>query len=37
MVKAEAQERLIPFVQGEYVKRIDLEAGVIEVEWDADF
>ena len=30
-------EHLVPFVQGQYVKRVDLEAGVIEVDWDPDF
>lgn len=31
------RERLIPFVQGQYVKRVDLEADLIEVDWDPDF
>lgn len=31
------RERLIPFVQGQYVKRVDLEAELIEVDWDPDF
>jgi 16S rRNA processing protein RimM len=31
------REHLVPFVQGQYVKRVDLEAGVIEVDWDPDF
>ena len=31
------RERLIPFVYGEYVKQVDLEAGVITVDWDHEF
>lgn len=31
------KERLIPFVQGQYVKDVDLENGVIVVDWDLDF
>ena len=31
------KERLIPFVQGQYVKRVDLEAELIEVDWDPEF
>ena len=31
------EERLIPFVQGDVIKKIDLEAGVIEVDWPLDF
>jgi 16S rRNA processing protein RimM len=31
------QERLIPFTQGNAVKKVDLSAGIITVEWDADF
>jgi len=30
-------ERLIPYLQGTVVKRVDLERGNIEVEWDADY
>lgn len=29
--------RMIPFVAGQIVKRVDLEAGVVEVAWDASF
>ncbi len=36
IVKSE-RERLIPFVQGQYIKQIDLEAGKMIVDWDADF
>jgi 16S rRNA processing protein RimM len=31
------RERLIPYVPGEVVVKVDLEAGVIEVDWDPDF
>ena len=31
------REHLVPFVQGQYVRSVDLEAGVIEVDWDPDF
>lgn len=31
------RERLVPFIQGQYVKRVDLDAGLIEVDWDPDF
>jgi 16S rRNA processing protein RimM len=31
------RERLIPFVQHDVVKRVDLETGVIQVDWDKDF
>lgn len=37
MVVKGDRERLIPFVQGQYVVDIDLEAGQIVVDWDADF
>ncbi|WJW74777.1 ribosome maturation factor RimM [Thiohalobacter sp. IOR34] len=31
------RERLIPFVQGQVIRSIDLAAGRIEVDWDPDF
>ncbi len=31
------RQRLIPFVPGQYVKRVDLDDGCVEVEWDPDF
>jgi 16S rRNA processing protein RimM len=31
------KERLIPFVQPEFVTRVDFEAGEIGVDWDPDF
>ncbi len=31
------RERLIPFVPGQYVTGVDLEAGQLEVDWDPEF
>jgi 16S rRNA processing protein RimM len=31
------RERLIPYVTGPIVKQVDLEAGTLQVDWDADF
>ena len=31
------REHLVPFVQGQYVNRVDLESGLIEVDWDPEF
>jgi len=31
------RERLIPFVPGKVVMRVDLEGGVIQVDWDKEF
>jgi 16S rRNA processing protein RimM len=31
------REHLVPFIQGQYVKRVDLEGGLIEVDWDPEF
>jgi 16S rRNA processing protein RimM len=31
------RERLIPFVPGQIVKRVDLQAGVIQVDWNKDY
>jgi 16S rRNA processing protein RimM len=31
------RERLLPFVMGQYITRVDLEAGRIEVDWYPDF
>lgn len=30
-------ERLIPFLQGQTIIKIDLQAGLIQVDWDPDF
>jgi len=37
VVKQGKTERLIPFVQGQFVKNIDLAAGQMTVDWDPDF
>jgi 16S rRNA processing protein RimM len=37
VVKEDKQERLIPFLQGQFVKSIDLKAGLIIVDWDPEF
>lgn len=31
------RERLIPFLRDDIVKRVDLDAGLIEVDWDPEF
>ncbi len=33
----EEQERLVPFIQSDVIKEIDLEAGTMLVDWDAEF
>lgn len=33
----DARERLVPWVQGQYVLSVDLDRGVIEVDWDPEF
>lgn len=37
VVRSNDAERLIPFVQGSHVREIDLAAGRMLVDWDADF
>jgi 16S rRNA processing protein RimM len=37
MVLGGERERLIPFIEGDYVKKVDFDAGRIDVDWDADF
>lgn len=37
MVVKSDQQRLIPFTQGHAVMNVDLEAGVVTVDWDPDF
>ena len=40
VVRGELQserERLIPFVTGQYVKSVDLDVGLVVVDWDPDF
>ena len=33
----DSRERLVPWVQGQYVLSVDLDRGVIEVDWDPEF
>lgn len=37
LVVNNGRERLIPFVQGQYVQQVDLDAGLIRVDWDPEF
>lgn len=37
VVMQDGTERLIPFVQGQFVKNVDLNEGVITVDWDPEF
>jgi 16S rRNA processing protein RimM len=37
VVVAGERERLIPFLRGDVIKRIDLAQGLMEVDWDPDF
>ncbi|RFA30868.1 ribosome maturation factor RimM [Alkalilimnicola ehrlichii] len=37
VVKGEDRERLLPFVLDQVVKRVDLESGLILVDWDPEF
>jgi 16S rRNA processing protein RimM len=37
MVVRGERERLVPFIRDQVVRRVDLEAGVIEVDWDPAF
>jgi 16S rRNA processing protein RimM len=37
LVLAGAKARMIPFVAGTIVKRVDLDAGVVIVEWERSF
>jgi 16S rRNA processing protein RimM len=37
MVVHGERERLIPFIEGDFVHGVDFEAGRVEVDWDADF
>jgi 16S rRNA processing protein RimM len=31
------RDRLIPFLEGDFVLGVDFDAGRVEVDWDADF
>ena len=35
--RAGERERMLPFVQPDVIRQVDFEAGVITVDWDADF
>ncbi len=37
VVRDAKRERLIPFLLGQFVTRVDLDADRIEVDWDPDF
>ena len=37
MVVVGERERLVPFLEGSFVRKVDFEAGRIDVDWDADF
>lgn len=37
VARDDARERMIPFVQPQYVTSVDFEAGVVTVDWDPDF
>ena len=37
VVNQDGVERLVPFVQGQFVRSVDLDEGVITVDWDPDF
>ena len=37
MVVQGDRERLVPFIHGKYVKRVDLEQGLVVADWDPDF
>ena len=31
------RERMIPFVQPDFIRSVDFDAGLVTVDWDADF
>ena len=31
------RERMIPFVQPDFIRSVDFDAGIVTVDWDADF
>jgi len=36
-VSGEGRERMIPFLEPDYIRSVDFEAGVVTVDWDAEF
>ena len=37
VARDDERERMIPFVEPQYVNSVDFEAGLITVDWDPDF
>lgn len=37
LVAQGARERMIPFLQPDYIRSVDFDAGLVTVDWDADF
>ncbi len=37
VARDDERERMIPFVQPQYVTGVDFEAGIVRVDWDVDF
>ena len=37
VIRAKQQEILVPYISGQVIKAIDLDKGVIQVEWDLDY
>ena len=37
VVEADKRRRLIPYVQGVYVKNVDVEKGIMRVDWKSDY
>lgn len=37
VVKGEDRERLVPFIQGMYVEEVNIDEGLIRVDWDPEF
>ena len=31
------RERMVPFVEPDYIRSVDFDAGLVTVDWDADF
>ncbi len=37
VVKSEQQERLIPYIRDQVIKQVDLDNGILQVDWEADY